>query len=202
MPVVPVTDGSVGAEQEHAGAAGDEADEGHDESDAPGLVRAHALAGDERVEDGRHDEVGDATAGVAPATGQGVGRADDVLVKPGGAQHLAGHERSAQDADEEPGDVQAGRGLDERREADGQAADEQKRGKDLASAKHVAERAGDEAEEQRRAEGDDVGVGDFGRAEVKVLFDGDRQQRRERVPVMHLVSHNAIRRLLNSGGQG
>ena len=60
---------------------------------------------DERVVDGGHDEVGDATTGVTPAAGKGVGGADDILVKPAGAPDLAGHEGTTQDADEEADDV-------------------------------------------------------------------------------------------------
>ena len=39
---------------------------------------------DQAVEDGGHEEVGDAAAGVAESAGQGVGGADDVFVKEAG----------------------------------------------------------------------------------------------------------------------
>ena len=91
----------VGAEEEHGDGGGGDEDEGHDEGDAPGDVRRQALVQDQAVEDGGHEEVGDAAAGVAEAAGERVGRADDVLIEEARRPYLAGYEGAAEDADEE-----------------------------------------------------------------------------------------------------
>lgn len=77
-----------------------------------------------RIVDGGHDEVGDATTGVAPAACKSVGRADHVLVEPTGAPDLAWHEGSAQNTDEKTDDVEPCCVLDQGRQADGNTPDE------------------------------------------------------------------------------
>jgi len=99
--VGPSTRRGVGAEDDHRDGRRRDDDEGHDEGDTPGDVGREAAGVDKRVEDGGHEEVGDAAAGVAPAASEGVGGADDVLVEEARRPDLAGHEGAAEDADEE-----------------------------------------------------------------------------------------------------
>lgn len=116
VPLGPLAGRGVGAEGDHAEGGGDDDDQGHDKGDAPGLA-VGIPAAFERVEDGRHDEVGNAAAGVAPAAGERVGRAHDVLVEEARRPHHAGDKGAAEDADEEAADVETGGIMDQRREA-------------------------------------------------------------------------------------
>lgn len=92
----------------------------------------------QRIIHSRHDEVGDATAGVAPAARQGVGSANHVLVEPAGAPHLARHEGPAQDANKETDDVESCGVLDQWRQPDRDAPDKKDQAENLAGADHVA----------------------------------------------------------------
>lgn len=56
--VVPVSHGAVGAQEEHAHAADNQADQRNNEGHSPSLGGSQALVSNQRVEDGRHDEVG------------------------------------------------------------------------------------------------------------------------------------------------
>ncbi|EGX94031.1 hypothetical protein CCM_02302 [Cordyceps militaris CM01] len=183
LALLPGADGRVRAQQQHAEGAGHQAHERHDKGDAPRRRRAEPLAGDERVKDGGHDEVGDAAAGVAPAAGEGVCGADDVLVEEAGAPHLARHKRGPEHPQEEARRVQPAGAAHERRQPDRQAPDEQQPDEDAPRPKQVAQRARGEPQQERGHEGDNVGVGHLHVGEVQVLFDGDGEERRERVPV-------------------
>lgn len=80
LPLAPFAHGGVGAEQQQRHAREEKRNQRDNERQAPGLVGRMAM-GDEGVEHRGHDEVSDAAAGVAPATREGVGGADDVLVE-------------------------------------------------------------------------------------------------------------------------
>ena len=69
-------------------------------------MRCETLLGYERVVDGWHGEVGDATTCVSEAGGDGVGGANDVLVEEASGPYLARYETAAQDTDEEPEGVE------------------------------------------------------------------------------------------------
>lgn len=56
--VVPVSHGTVGAQQEHAHTADNQADQRNNERHSPSLGGGQALVSNQRVEDGRHDEIG------------------------------------------------------------------------------------------------------------------------------------------------
>lgn len=132
--VGPATGRGVGAEDDHGDGRRRDDDEGHDEGDAPGDVGGEAAVVDERVEDGGHEEVGDAAAGVAPAAGEGVGGADDVLVEEARRPDLARHEGAAEDADEEPDRVEPGDAADGAGEGRGDGAYEEAAGEGEAGA--------------------------------------------------------------------
>lgn len=117
-PLFPTSEGRVRAEEYHAESTSDQANEGHDKGDSPCLGRSHALGSNKGVEDGWHDEVGDAAAGVAPSPRESIGCADNVLVEEAGAPDLAWDKRCSEDTNEESGDVEAVGRLDEGGEAD------------------------------------------------------------------------------------
>ena len=175
--VLPRTHGSVLAEEEHANAAGKQADERHDEGDAPGLVGSVA-GGHERVEDGGHDEVGDTTAGVAPTASKSVGSADHVLVEETCAPHLARNEGGTENTNKETRDVETGSILDKGSKPDGDAASQEEAGEDAAGTELVAERTSQESKEEGGRERNYVGVGHLRFVETKILLDGHSELRR------------------------
>lgn len=148
----PLAGGAVVAEDEHADGDGNDQDEGDDKGDAPGDVGSQLLVGDERVKDGRHDKVGDAATGVAPAGGQGVGGTDDVLVKEGGGPDLAGDKGTAEDTDEEAQGNEAIGGGDGTGEDGGDGTEEEAAGKGDLGTKVVAGRAGDDSDDEAAME--------------------------------------------------
>lgn len=153
---IPLAHGRVLAEEEEGEAAGDQADQGHDKGDAPRLAGAVSPPVNQRVVNSGHDEVSDTTTGIAPASGEGIGGADNVLVEPAGAPHLAWHKGPAEDADEEPDDVEPRGILDQWGEANGDASDQQDHAKHLARSKLVTERSSQEPNSQGGHERDNV----------------------------------------------
>lgn len=147
LALAPLANRRVLSEEQQRNASNNQHDQRHDERQPPGLVHGVA-AGAQGVVDGRHDKVRDAAAGVAPAARKRIRGADNILIKKAGGPHLTRHEGPAQDADEKADGVQAAGGLDERREADGDGADEEGAGEDFARAEEVAQGAGDEADEE------------------------------------------------------
>lgn len=143
----PLAGRGIGAEGDHTEGGGDDDNQGHNKGDAPGLA-VGVPAALERVEDGRHDEVGDAAAGVAPPAGQCVGRAHDVLVEEARRPHHAWDKGAAQDADEESADVEAGGIMNQWGEAEGNRADEEETGKDPARSELIAKGSGNESDKQ------------------------------------------------------
>ena len=101
MAFTPFASGSVGADEEEGDGCSDNDDERDDKGDAPGLVRCETSGLDEGVEDGRHEKVGHTAAGITEAACEGVGGADDVLVKETGRPDLAGDEAATQNTHEE-----------------------------------------------------------------------------------------------------
>ena len=138
----------VRAEDEHGDGGGGDEDEGHDEGDAPGDVRGEPLVQDQAVEDGGHEEVGDAAAGVAETAGEGVGGPDDVFVEEARRPDLAGYEGAAEDADEEAQGHQPGYVGYGSCEGGGDSAGEETAGEGVAGAEAVAGGTGDEADEE------------------------------------------------------
>ena len=100
--VAPLAGGGVGADQQEGDGGGDDDDEGDNEGDSPRLVRGEARVVDKRVEDCGHQEVCDTTSGVAEACGEGVARANHVLIEESSRPYLAGHKATPEDTDEEP----------------------------------------------------------------------------------------------------
>ena len=88
----PFAHGRVGTEQEHGDGGSGDADERHDEGNAPCHVRRQMLSPHQGVEDGGHQEVGDTTACIAQSSGKRIGRAHDVLVEESRRPDLARHE--------------------------------------------------------------------------------------------------------------
>lgn len=105
MSLRPLAGRRVGAESEHGYAGGDRDDKGDDECEAP-RDAVRVAASYEGVENRGHDEVGNSTTGVTPASREGVGGAYHVLVEETGRPHQARHEGSAEDTDEETTDVE------------------------------------------------------------------------------------------------
>lgn len=66
-----------------------------------GTMNATRHAPDKRVENGGHEEVRDATPCITPTAGEGVGRADNILVEEDRGPDLAGHKGATEDTDEE-----------------------------------------------------------------------------------------------------
>lgn len=80
MSLGPFTSRCVGAQKNHSDAGYDDDNQGYNECQTPrgpGTIPTSP----ERVEDGGHDEIGDAATSVTPAAGQCVGRAHHVLVE-------------------------------------------------------------------------------------------------------------------------
>lgn len=71
---------------------------------------------------------------------------------------------------------------DEPSETRGDGAGDEETGHDLARAVPVDHRPADEADDERRGQGGDVGVADLRRGEAEVLLDGLGEQRREGEP--------------------
>ena len=79
--VRPFAGGCVGAEEKHADGGGCNQDERDNESDTPGHMWRETSACHERVENGRHDEVGDASTCIAETPSERVGCSNYVLIK-------------------------------------------------------------------------------------------------------------------------
>ena len=79
--LTPFAGGSVGAHKQEGDGGGDNDDEGDNESHTPCDVSRETLVHDKRVEDCRHQEIGDTSSRVTKASGECVGRSDDVLIK-------------------------------------------------------------------------------------------------------------------------
>jgi hypothetical protein len=133
---------------------------------------------DERVEDGRHDEVGDTATGVTPAPSKSVGSADNILVEVTRAPHLTRNEGGAENTDEEARDVETCSILDEGSKTDGDTTNQDEGGEDAARTKLIAERTTYESNEEGGHERDDIGVGHLYLVEVKILLDGDGELER------------------------
>lgn len=56
---------------------------------------------DERVEDGGHEEVGNASTGISKTAGEGIGCADDIFVEEARGPDLTWDEATTEDSDEE-----------------------------------------------------------------------------------------------------
>lgn len=100
MALAPGAGGGVGADEEEGYSRGNNDDEWDDEGHPPCFVGGQALGLDQGVKDGGHEKVGDAAAGVAKSTCEGVGCADDVLVEESSRPDLTWYEATAQDTDE------------------------------------------------------------------------------------------------------
>lgn len=100
LSVAPSPDRGIGAEKQQGDASEDEHDERYDEREPPCLTHGITTC-NEGVVDGRHDEIGDATAGITPTTGQGICGTNHVLVEESSGPYEAGHETSTQDPDKE-----------------------------------------------------------------------------------------------------
>jgi hypothetical protein len=97
----PLSGGRIGTEQDEEGCYTYDQDSWDDEGDSPSDVGGEPLLGHERVVDGRHGEVGDASSGIAEAGGDGVCCADYVLVEEASRPYLAWYKATAKDTDEE-----------------------------------------------------------------------------------------------------
>ena len=106
----------------------------------------HVAGGDEGVEDRGHEEVSNAAAGVAEASSEGVGGADDVLVEEAGGPDLAGDEGAAEDADEEAEGEEAFDVCNGAGEGGGDGACEEAAGEGVAGTEAVTQWAGYEAD--------------------------------------------------------
>ena len=141
-----------------------------------------AGGGDEAVEDGGHDEVCHAAAGVTPAAGQGIGETDGVLVEEAGRPDLAGDEGAAEDADEEADGVEAVGAVDAAGAEGGDCAGDQAAREGVAGSEAVAAGACDETDQEGGAEAYDVAVEDLVGGEVDVFLDDVGEERWECVP--------------------
>ena len=79
--VCPFATGCVGTEEKHADGDRCNQDERDNEGDTPGDMWRETSTFHKRVEDSRHDEVGDASTCIAETAGERVGCSDDVLVE-------------------------------------------------------------------------------------------------------------------------
>ena len=82
----------VRADEDHGNGRGCDNDKGHDEADAPGDMGTKSTGNNERIKDGRHEEVGDAASRITEAGGEGIGGTDNVLVEEASRPDLTGHE--------------------------------------------------------------------------------------------------------------
>lgn len=81
MAVCPFACRCIGTEEQHGGGGGCNKDERDNEGDTPGDMRRETSTLHERVEDGRHDKVGNASTCIAETPGERVGCSDYVLVE-------------------------------------------------------------------------------------------------------------------------
>lgn len=95
------------AEEQHDNANQDVAAAGHEEGPAPGLGGRHVFH-NASVDEG-HDELRGAPSHVAPASGDGIGRAHDVDGEHGADPELAAHKGAEGHADEEAHGLEAAR---------------------------------------------------------------------------------------------
>jgi hypothetical protein len=71
----------VFAEEEKGKSDNSDEDEGHDESHSPCNMVGQVSVVDQRIEDGRHDEVCNSTTCITPASCESIGCTDNILVK-------------------------------------------------------------------------------------------------------------------------
>ena len=86
--VAPFASRGIRAEDQHGNSGDDNADERHDESNTPGDMGRKATLRHKTVEDGGHEKVCDTSSSVAEATGQGICRADNILIEETGGPDL------------------------------------------------------------------------------------------------------------------
>lgn len=175
--VGPSTGWRVLCQEEHGNSSCSNEDEGHDEGDAPCDVRGETRLVDQRIEDGRHDEISDTTTRVTPAADQCVGGTDNVAVEEAGGPNLARHEAAAEDANEESDGVKTGGIVDGTREHSRDGAEEQKGDKCESWSELIAHRPRHGADKECGGQRDDVGVCDFLCGEVEIFLDGDTELR-------------------------
>lgn len=94
------------------------------------------------------DVLGDASASIAPSGREGVGRADNLLVEEPGDPDLARNKGSTQDPDEETERHESVGVGDQSGQGRWNRASKQQSDKDQARTEAIAERAGDEADEE------------------------------------------------------
>lgn len=198
--LAPFSGRGVRAEDQHADCGEDDDDEGHDESHAPCHMVGESVF-DEAVEDGGHQEIGNATTGVAEAAGQCIGCADHVLVEEACGPNLAGHETAAENADEETQCEKLVDGVSGAGEGGRDSTDEEDSSEGLAGTNPVTRGTGDETDDEavtvlewvdrdrqvhvRSGQSDDIGIGDVDSREREILLDRHAHERWEGVPTVH-----------------
>ena len=97
----PLASGCVRADNEHGDGCDCDDYKRDNEGDPPGSMGREMLGGDERVEDRRHEEVGDTTSRITKAASEGISSAHDVLVEETSCPDLARDEGPPENANEE-----------------------------------------------------------------------------------------------------
>mmetsp|Transcript_49771 Transcript_49771/g.105830 ORF Transcript_49771/g.105830 Transcript_49771/m.105830 type:complete len:524 (+) Transcript_49771:444-2015(+) len=148
-----------------------EPDGGGDEADGPpGLLRRHAEL-EEREEDGSHDDLGDASSEVAPATHERVGGTGDLFGEHAGGPELAADESGPAESDEEAKAGERRGAVDEAGAGAGNGARHQENSHQNTSAVLVAHGTVDESHEHGAGDGADVGRPDLLLRDLQRVLD-------------------------------
>lgn len=175
--------GVIAAKEESDGDSGNQ-NARDDESDTPSAVGGHVLVVEEGIVDGGHDEVCDTTTSVTETGGQGVGSADDVLVKETSGPYLARYERSTQNTDEKSDGVEAGRARDGSSKEGRNGTDEKASSKGVAGTETIASRTSNKTNQKGGSQSNNVRVGNLMLREVHILGDNIAEKWRECIPLI------------------
>jgi hypothetical protein len=119
-----------------------------------------------------------ATSGISPTTNQSVGSPHDIPVKEASSPYLTRHKAAAEDTDEETNGVQTSSVMCRASKNRGYGTEQEYTDKRKTRSKSVAQRTGNETDNERRGQRDDVRVGHFILRKVEIFLNSDAQLKR------------------------
>lgn len=174
MAFAPLSNRCVGAEKKKADSSDHNDDARDDESDPPCDMRGEASV-NQRVENGRHQEICHTSASVSETCCESIRRADDVLVIETRRPHLARDKATTEDTDEEADCEELAPGIASACEEGGNCADKESSSECPARSKAIATWTGDQPNDQCGGKSNDIGVGNVHARQFEIRLNGFRE---------------------------